>query len=795
MTSDAGSRTATPGRSALAAVDAAAATRADLRLVPAAAGTWGGVLAGVSAGGVVLVWIVFATIVGALVVIRRIARRPARLAVLVALVCLVAGAAAGWARAASVRAGPIDDLAAAGAVVTVAGVLTTDPSVRTAGTGPRRSAHVVGRLRVEEVSGRGTRTEVRTPVLLLATDLAWAELRPGQRVVVVGRLGPAEGWGAVAGVLRVRDPPNPEGPPGWASRVTEPLRSGLREAVSGLQEGPRGLVPALVVGDESLMAAHVRDDMRASGLLHLNAVSGTNVTIVLVAVLGVARWVGVRGYGLPALGVVAVAGFVLLARPEPSVVRAAVMGLVALIGLTVAGRRRGVRALAAAVLGLLLVDPWLGTEAGFALSVLATGGILLLAPAWRDAMPWVPRPLAEVVAVPLAAQVACAPVVVALAGQASVASIPANILVAPAVAPATVLGAAAAVVSTVSPSVAVVLGWLAGLPAAWIVQVARHGADLPGAVVGWPAGPAGVLLAAVLAVAAALILPGLLRRPLTATVAGVVLLVALVRAPTPGWPPSHWLVVACDVGQGDALVLRAGDESAVVVDAGPEPRAVDRCLDSLGVEHVPLLVLTHFHADHVDGVPGVLDGRRIGRVLVSPLDDPREQAADVAGWLSEARIPATVARAGEQVAVGDAVRLRILWPRRIIADGSMANNASIVLEADVDGVTVLLAGDIEPEAQRALLVAEPGLRAHVLKVPHHGSGHQDAELLTRLGAELALVSAGADNTYGHPAPETIDLLEGSGVDVRRTDVDGSIAVVMTGGGLGVVTGGPRVVPP
>jgi competence protein ComEC len=768
----------------------------DLRLVPAAVATWAGVIAGLTAAPAVLAGTGVAAATATLLVARRINRGPVRLAALVAFLCLVGGAATGWMRAVSALAGPVADLAAAGAVVTVAGVLTTDPSERTTGVGTRRSAYVVGQLRVEEVTGRGTSTRVRSPVVLLASDVQWAELRPGQHVVVRGRLEPADGWSDVAGLLRVDDPPDPRGPPGWASAVTEPLRAGLRGAVTGLQEGPRGLVPALVVGDESLMADRVRDDMKVSGLLHLNAVSGANVTIVLVAVLGLARWVGVRGYGLPALGVSAVAGFVLLARPEPSVVRAAVMGVVALVGLTAAGRRRGVPSLSAAVLVLLFVDPWLGIDAGFALSVLATGGILLLAPRWRDAMSWAPRPLAEVLVVPLAAQVACLPVVVVVAAQASLASVPANILVAPAVAPATVLGAAAAVVSTVSPAVASGLGWLAGLPAAWIVLVAEHGADLPGAVVGWPGGVPGITIAAVLAVGSALALPVVLRRPLTATAAGGVVSVLLVWTPTPGWPPPQWLVVACDVGQGDALVLRAGESSGVVVDAGPEPRAVDRCLDSLRIERVPLLVLTHFHADHVEGVPGLLDGRHVGQALVSPLDDPREQAEEVAAVLSGARIPVAVARAGDQFTVGGAVRLRVLWPRRIIDTGSMANNASIVLDAEVDGVRIVLAGDVEPEAQRALLAAEPGLGADVLKVPHHGSAHQHAELLESLGAAVALISAGADNTYGHPAPATIGLLDAAGAEVRRTDLDGSIAVVRTSaGGLGIVTGGPRVARP
>jgi len=161
------------------------------------------------------------------------------------------------------------------------------------------------------------------------------------------------------------------------------------------------------------------------------------------------------------------------------------------------------------------------------------------------------------------------------------------------VAPATVLGAATALVSVPSSAAASLLGWLAGLPAGWIVLVARHGARLPGAVVDWPDGVRGVLVAAAVALGSVVVLPAVLRRPTMSVAAGLVLVVVLVRLPTPGWPPPGWLIVACDVGQGDALVLRAAEGSAVVVDAGPDPVPVRRCLDLLGVERVPLLVLTH----------------------------------------------------------------------------------------------------------------------------------------------------------------------------------------------------------
>src|SRR5690606_2997039 len=274
----------------------------------------------------------------------------------------------------------------------------------------------------------------------------------------------------------------------------------------------------------------------------------------------------------------------------------------------------------------------------------------------------------------------------------------ANLLVAPAVAPATLLGVLAAAVSPLLPPLATALAWLAAWPARWIALVAEHGAALPGAVLRWPDGPASVVASVALVLALVLVLPRLLRRPVIAAAAAAAAAAVLVAAPSPGWPPDGWLLVGCRVGQGDAFVLNAGHGSAVVVDAGPEPAAVDRCLDDAGVERVPLLVLTHYHEDHVGGLRGVLDGRRVAEVLVSPLREPREQAAMVAADLADAGVPLAEAAAGERRAVGP-LEVRVIWPRTIIGAGeSAANDASVVLDVLTHGVRVLLAGDIEPPA-------------------------------------------------------------------------------------------------
>jgi len=240
-------------------------------------------------------------------------------------------------------------------------------------------------------------------------------------------------------------------------------------------------------------------------------------------------------------------------------------------------------------------------------------------------------------------------------------------------------------------------------------------------------------------------------------------------------------MVACDVGQGDATVLDAGGGSAVVVDAGPDPTRVDRCLDRLDVHRVRLMVFTHGHADHTDGWPGVLDGRQVDQVAVGPTGGPGR--ADIAQH---------VATPGESFTVGD-VTAEVLWPsasgpvRVASGDGSTANNASVVLAAQVRGVRLMLAGDIEPEAQEGLLREHPDLSADVLKMPHHGSARQSKVFFDAVGARLATISAGEGNDYGHPAAAALSLLRDEDMQWWRTDTDGDIAIVERDGRLLVVT--------
>lgn len=360
--------------------------------------------------------------------------------------------------------------------------LVRDPIVTTARTG---SQLTVVDATVTAVLDRGWRS-VQTPVLVLAFSAGWRDLLPGQRVELTGTLTPARRGDDVAAVLDARSPPIRIGRAPWWQRAAGRVRLRLRAACRQLPADERGLVPGLVDGDVAMEPAGLAADMRVTGLTHLQAVSGENVTVVLTVVLALARGIGVRRRARVLVASVALVAFVVLARPSPSVQRAAVMGAIGVLALATGRRAAAIPALSAAVLLLVLINPFLARAVGFVLSVCATAAILLIAPQWTDRMAtWMPRPLATAIAVPAAAQLACTPVLVLVFGQLTPYAIPANLVASVAVVPATVLGVTAAVIAIGSPAVGSAVAWLAAMPTALIVEAARGFARLPGAGVSW----------------------------------------------------------------------------------------------------------------------------------------------------------------------------------------------------------------------------------------------------------------------------------------------------------------------
>lgn len=761
--------------------------RPDLRLVPAAFVGWVVVLCGLYLGSAA------AAVLGmAGLLVAGVAALRGRSAVLLAIggvaaaVALVVGTQA-W----QVERHPLRVAAEESSAATVVVHLSDDPrGVASPGYGGRQpqphQVAVRAELEAAVISGQQWRAGGR--VVLLAPAQGWTGLLPGQRVRATGQLAPSGRSDLTVAVLRVRGGPEVLSSPTTVQRVAEYLRSGLRTAAKVLDPEPAGLLPALVVGDTSAMVPTVREEFRAAGLTHLTAVSGANVAILCGAVLGLARLARLGPRSAVVLAGLALVGFVVLCRPSPSVLRAAVMGGVALLALVLGRRRSAVPALCAAVLVLLLIDPALGADPGFGLSVLATGALVLLAPGWAAALRrhGVPPGIAEALAIPAAAHVITAPVVAGLSGQVSLVAIVANLLAAPAVAPATVLGVLAAVLGAVHPGAAEVVVHVAAPAVGWLVGVGHHGAAVPGAVLRWPGGAFGALLLALIVVAALLAMRAQRLRVLAAAgLVGVLVVLVPTRFVSPGWPAVGWAMVSCDVGQGDAVVLATAEpDRAVLIDAGPEPGPVSACLDRLGVRRLALVVISHLHADHIGGLAGALRGRAVSAVALGPGRSPPWAFAQILRAATAAGTPVVALRAGQRLS-WPGLELDVLAPLRdpppadqtADADGTAVNDTSVVLRATTSAGRVLLTGDVELGAQADLLASRTDLRAEVLKVPHHGSRFSSGEFLAAVRPRVAIISVGARNRYGHPSPHILHALIRGGTRVLRTDQSGDIAVV------------------
>lgn len=678
-------------------------------------------------------------------------------------------------------ASPARDSAASwdGRVVEATGEITSSASVGRDGRlwmevqltgigspGSVRAASAPVRVGVDPADGFDLGATVRVKGEAAATD-------PGERSALVVFVSAASVEVPASGVFA----------------VAAGLRSAFIERSTHLPEPGAGLLPGLAVGDTRAVSTELNDDMRTSGLSHLTAVSGANCAIVVGAVFWLAALSGAGRATRVIAAAVALAGFVVLVTPEPSVIRAAVMSGVAMLSLLLGRPSAGAGMLALSASGILIADPWLASTAGFALSVAASGALIMLSPSLtRGLARWMPQPLALAIAVPTAAQLVCGPVIALFAEQQSLVGLAANLLAAPAAPIATIIGLLACLAAPV-PVLADLLAASAWLPAAWIAHTATITARLPFAQVAVAPGVASAALVGIVSAAAAVLLTDGCRtipviRGAAASVLAVMLALGGAHVVLNGplasaTSPDDWSVAACDVGQGDALLVRS-DSRIALIDTGPEPEPLAACLRSLGVEHIDLLVLTHFDLDHVGGVEAVQG--RVGAVLHGP---PGETADErMLQRLTDGGATATLAGAGIQGELG-AASWQVLWPQRGSEVFPPGNDQSVVLEIEGGGVPrALFLGDLSAEAQR-MLMRTAHLRGSyaVVKVAHHGSADQDLQLYQDIHPAVALFSAGVDNDYGHPRAETLAALASAGAVVLRTDQEGRLLVGIRDGEL------------
>ena len=559
--------------------------------------------------------------------------------------------------------------------------------------------------------------------------------------------------------------------------ISGAIRRAFKAAALTIGGESGALIPGLVLGDTTLEKPHFIDDMRRSGLTHLTAVSGENFAIIAAFLLWMLAFF-VRSMRMRILVTALILiAFIFLVRPSPSVMRASVMTAVLLVGKIKGERGSALPALGLAIGLLVLLDPFQAIDPGFALSVSATAGILIASgPITQYLSRFIgPSKFVEMLAIPIGATLFCTPLIMAISGQLSLVSLPANLLASEVVAPITIIGFIGALLSPLAPGFSHLLLLLCKPFASWIVFIAHALGSLPVLKV-----PKSFLGAAIALIAILLII-----RRLWKVIAIITFAVVVVHFCTSmGWPGSNWVFVNCDVGQGDGAVINLGGGSAIVIDVGPDPAAIDSCLSALHIKRISLLVLSHYHADHVNGLSGALHGREVESVWVSNNPEPALEYTQSRELLRNH--PWTVVHQGQKSEFNSAlglVKIFVLWPRveveklpSLPGDGSGINNSSIALLISIGKISIYTAGDTEPPAQQA--IAENGLiqKVDLLKVSHHGSAYQYAPLIDLLKPKVAIISVGAGNSYGHPAPSTVAALEQRGAHVLRTDLDGAISL-------------------
>ena len=592
-------------------------------------------------------------------------------------------------------------------------------------------------------------------------------------------------------------------PKGDITIVSEPLgqlaffndlRANYVALLSGVTPDSKVLVAGLAMGEIADLSEELEEQMRSVSLTHLVAVSGANCAIVVGMVYLICVRLRLGRAGRTVVSLASLIGYVMLVGPDPSVLRAAVMTASVIVMVALGRRTWALNALAIAAIILLIADPWLAVEYGFGLSVLATSGILLLAPAMTQKLSAkMAMPLALGLSVTMSAQLLCLPLLLQLQPGLPTYSVIANLLAGPMVAPVTVLGILAVVLTPVVPWLVGPITWLASLGTYLIEIVAIFFAELPIVYFPWVTGFSATVLSALLILMVSAWLRSNLPRLRQASVAGlVVVAVATLSVPAAseilpgGWPLENWEVVACDVGQGDALVIKSLGRVAVI-DVGKDEELIDICLSELGVRAIDLLVLTHFDFDHVGGLAGALGGRSVSHAIVSGFPDDRPATKSSLDQFEDIGTQVIIAEPTISGSLGE-FGWRVLAPTKTASEAQDSNDASVTMVFRSSRLDLVLLGDLGAEGQdrvskSVMQVIGSSKNPLLLKVSHHGSNDQSASFHQQLKPDLALISVGSENGYGHPGKQALQILDSVGAQVLRTDLLGAIAISSSSGEL------------
>jgi competence protein ComEC len=583
---------------------------------------------------------------------------------------------------------------------------------------------------------------------------------------------------------------------GLLPRTRRGLVGLLRRAAADVDPAAGEFLAALLFGERQSLPPDLEETLQEAGVYHIIALSGFNVA--LVALIG---GVVLGAIPLPPrmrrfLVLLLVALYWGLARDSGSIARASLMVLLHGAGALASRRVSPAGAIAVSAIILLGTGPGWLFDAGFQLSYVATLGLVLAGgtspsgPPRRGRIAALARTLRAAVRTSAAALAATGPISARQFHSITPAGLAANLVAVPLSAVCLIIGLAVLPLSATAPGAARAGVALASLLLALLRWSAAVSAAIPGGFVRiLPPGWWGVIALLALLAAGAVAMRTWQRR--AAAVLAVALALILGSEGARQSPPATLEVTALDVGQGDAILVRFPTGLTMLVDAGGMSRGefdvgarvVAPALRSLGLLRLDLLVVTHAHRDHIGGALSVLKQLRPRAVWLGAMrsSEPTVRALEAAAASAGASVLRP--RRGVRIHLGGGV-VDVLHPAAGPRDGAPpANDDSLVLRIASGGSVALLTGDIEHPVEEDLAAGSLPLSAGFLKVAHHGSDTSSTRaFLDRVAPEVAMISAGAGNPWGHPSPRVLGRLESAGAKIFRTDRDGAVRALSDGRG-------------
>jgi competence protein ComEC len=596
--------------------------------------------------------------------------------------------------------------------------------------------------------------------------------------------------------------------------VRADLTSSLEEA---LPQPEASLAAGILLGARQSLPPSLRDDMDATGTSHLVAVSGQNITILAAAVIALLAWIiGRRPACWIALGsIVAYAAFV---GAEPSVVRAGLMGSIFVLSIAFGRQNSAWIALLLAAAIMTALSPRIVHEVSFQLSFAAVLGLIVLTgplrerldaasdrlPAFRD-FP-LTRPATDLLVLSLASIAFTLPITAVNFHQVSLVAPFANLFAVPAFVPVAATAGAVSATGLMSPGIADALAWFAWLPAAYMISVIEWFATLPltSLRVESFSVPHAVVYYALLAAFVVWLRRPILRIPeaphllpvprrglsvaALALVLGLSSIAAWLALTAPA--SSNLSVTVLDVGEGDAILIEAPSGNRALIDGGPSGNVLASALGRnvpFYDRRIDLVAATHPQSDHVGGLPSLLDSYDVAAILDTSAEPTSEAGTTWRGAAASSNALLLIARRGQSFDLGDGVTLSVIAAEIPSAEaGANLNDSSVVLRLQYGSFAMLLTGDLGEAGEHAVVETGTSLRSTVLKIGHHGSRTSTSErFLDLVDPSVALISVGADNRFGHPAPDVLDRLAGQ--SVYRTDESGDIRLTTDGDSVWIST--------